>query len=100
MCRRGKFSLLPNHQVADEELSTYHDPGYSSRNMPYSPFKAFMERHKKTKTGLLLVVLLGTAFAFTVGVFTPAISGNIASLWTILYCTFVNIYMLSCSTCC
>lgn len=75
LCRHAKVSLLPNHQAADEELTTYHDPGYSSRNITSSPFKVFMERHKKTKTGLLLLVLLGAALVFSVGVLTPAISG-------------------------
>ncbi|GAY39207.1 hypothetical protein CUMW_042610 [Citrus unshiu] len=74
LCRHAKVGLLPNHQAADEELTTYHDPGYSSRNMTSSPFKVFMERHKKTKTGLLLLVLLGAALVFSIGVLTPAIS--------------------------
>ncbi|KAL5814261.1 hypothetical protein ACOSQ4_024902 [Xanthoceras sorbifolium] len=74
LCRHAKFSLLPNYQAADEEISTYHDPGHSSRNIPSSPFKAYIERHKNTKTGLLVFVLLGVALLFSVGVFTPAIS--------------------------
>ncbi|KAJ4711981.1 Potassium transporter [Melia azedarach] len=74
LCRHAKISLLPNHQAADEDLTAYHDPGHSSRNVPSSPFKVFIERHKKTKTGLLLIVLLGTALVFSAGVLTPAIS--------------------------
>ncbi|XP_031272745.1 potassium transporter 3 isoform X2 [Pistacia vera] len=74
LCRNAKFGLLPNHQAADEELSTYHASGYSSRNIPSSPLKSFMESRKKAKTGLLLVVLLGTALVFCLGVLTPAIS--------------------------
>lgn len=78
LCRHAKISLLPNHQAADEDLTAYHDPGHSSRNVPSSPFKVFIERHKKTKTGLLLIVLLGTALVFSAGVLTPAISGKIS----------------------
>lgn len=48
--------------------------------MTSSPFKVFMERHKKTKTGLLLLVLLGAALVFSIGVLTPAISGKFTLL--------------------
>ncbi|XP_044477135.1 potassium transporter 3-like isoform X2 [Mangifera indica] len=74
LCRHAKCGLLPNHQAADEELSTYHAPGYSSRNTPSSPLRSFVESHKNAKTGLLLVVLLGTALVLSLGVLTPAIS--------------------------
>ncbi|KAK4601437.1 hypothetical protein RGQ29_010836 [Quercus rubra] len=74
LCRNAKFSLLPNYQAADEELSKYHKPGYSNRNMPSTPIKRFIEKHKKAKTGLLLVALFGACMVISVGVLTPAIS--------------------------
>ncbi|MBA0552228.1 hypothetical protein Golob_023058, partial [Gossypium lobatum] len=74
LCRHAKFSLLPNHQTADEELSTYHNPRYSYRNPQSLTVKRFAERHKKAKTALLLLVLFGTCLLICVGFLTPAIS--------------------------
>ncbi|KHG09267.1 Potassium transporter 3 [Gossypium arboreum] len=74
LCRHAKFSLLPNHQTADEELSTYHNPRYSYRNLQSPTVKRFAERHKKAKTALLLLVLFGTCLLICVGFLTPAIS--------------------------
>ncbi|XP_028118879.1 potassium transporter 3 isoform X1 [Camellia sinensis] len=74
LCRHAKFSLLPNHQAADEEISTYHPLGYSSRNIPSSAFKRFIERHKKMKTGILLMLLFGASLLICDGILTPAIS--------------------------
>uniref|UniRef100_A0A2P2JHU7 Potassium transporter n=1 Tax=Rhizophora mucronata TaxID=61149 RepID=A0A2P2JHU7_RHIMU len=74
LCRNAKISLLPNQQAADEELSTYHSLGHSNRNTLSSPLKRFLERHKKTRTVILLLVLLGACMVVTIGVLTPAIS--------------------------
>ncbi|KAI0529469.1 hypothetical protein KFK09_002019 [Dendrobium nobile] len=74
LCRHAKFSLLPNQQAADEELSTYYRPGYASRSIALSPLKRFLEKHKKTRTALLLVVLFGACMVIGDGVLTPAIS--------------------------
>lgn len=74
LCRHAKFSLLPNHQTADEELSTYHNPRYSYRNLQSPTVKKFAERHKRAKTALLLLVLFGTCLLICVGFLTPAIS--------------------------
>ncbi|KAK9277628.1 hypothetical protein L1049_007174 [Liquidambar formosana] len=74
LCRHAKFSLLPNHQQADEELSKYHSPCLSNRNVPPSAFKRFLERHKKTRTALLLVVLFGASMVIGDGILTPSIS--------------------------
>jgi len=73
LLRHAEFSLLPNHQAVDEELHAYHRPGYSTR---YSPFGRYLERHKKSRTFLLLIVLLGACMVIGDGVFTPALSGN------------------------
>ncbi|CAO2819146.1 unnamed protein product [Amaranthus hypochondriacus] len=69
--RHAKFSLLPNHQAADEELQTYHMPGYVTRS---SPFKRFLGKHKKFRTCLLLIVLFAACMLIGAGVFTPALS--------------------------
>lgn len=74
LCRHAKFSLLPNQQAADEELSTYYRPGYTSRSTALSPLKRFLEKHKRTRTALLLVVLFGACMVIGDGVLTPAIS--------------------------
>lgn len=77
LCRNAKFCLLPNHQASDEELSTYHKPGSSNRNIPPSPLKRFIEKHKSTKTVLLIFVLLGACMVICVGALMPAISGKV-----------------------
>ncbi|KAK4436639.1 Potassium transporter 4 [Sesamum alatum] len=73
LCRHGKFSLLPNQQAADEELSAYkYGPrGQSSASVS---LKRFLEKHKKLRTALLLVVLLGAGMVIGDGVVTPAMS--------------------------
>ncbi|XXG80660.1 hypothetical protein AAC387_Pa09g1476 [Persea americana] len=74
LCRHAKFSLLPNQQAADEELSTYYKHGYTNRNIAPSPLKRFLEKHKKSRTALLLVVLFSASMVIGDGVLTPAIS--------------------------
>lgn len=74
LCRNAKFCLLPNHQAADEEISTYCYPGRSNTNRPTSPLKGFIERHKSAQTCLLLLVLFGASMVICVGILTPAIS--------------------------
>eukprot|EP00252_Welwitschia_mirabilis_P007765 TRINITY_DN19446_c0_g1_i1.p1 TRINITY_DN19446_c0_g1~~TRINITY_DN19446_c0_g1_i1.p1 ORF type:complete len:784 (+),score=110.78 TRINITY_DN19446_c0_g1_i1:353-2704(+) len=74
LCRHAKLSLLPNQQAADEELSAYHTSGQPCQNVPPSVLKRFMEKHKKLRTGLLIVVLLATSMIIGDGVLTPAIS--------------------------
>lgn len=75
LCRNAKFSLLPNQQAADEELSTYHYPGHSNRNTPATLLRRFIERHRYAKTSLLVLVLLGACMVISIGVLAPAISG-------------------------
>ncbi|KAM7258152.1 hypothetical protein ACFE04_013893 [Oxalis oulophora] len=74
LCRHARFSLLPNQHAADEEISTYHDAGYSSRLTPSSPFKRFNETRRKWKTTVLIIVLFGASLVITIGLLTPAIS--------------------------
>ncbi|KAL6657386.1 hypothetical protein ACP70R_005166 [Stipagrostis hirtigluma subsp. patula] len=73
LCRHAKFSLLPNQQAADEELSTYYHPGVN-RTAVSSPFKKFLEKHRKLRTCLLLFVLFGACMVIGDGVLTPTIS--------------------------
>ncbi|XP_022750421.1 potassium transporter 4-like isoform X2 [Durio zibethinus] len=72
LCRHGKFSLLPNQQAADEELSAYKY-GPSTQAVD-SPLKRFLEKHKRLRTALLVVVLFGASMVIGDGVLTPAIS--------------------------
>ncbi|KAH9626150.1 hypothetical protein KSS87_006828 [Heliosperma pusillum] len=72
LCRHAKFSLLPNQQAADEELSTYKY-GHSGGSIA-SPLKRFLEKNKKLRTALLLLVLFGASMVIGDGVLTPAIS--------------------------
>ncbi|KAF9669455.1 hypothetical protein SADUNF_Sadunf14G0109300 [Salix dunnii] len=73
LCRHAKFSLLPNQQAADEELSAYKY-GPSTQPFPSSPLKRFLEKHRRLRTVLLLVVLFGACMVIGDGVLTPAIS--------------------------
>ncbi|XP_073003878.1 probable potassium transporter 2 [Typha latifolia] len=74
LCRHAKFSLLPNQQAADEELSTYYRNGFENRNHISSPLKRFLEKHKRLRTCLLIIVLFGACMLIGDGVLTPAIS--------------------------
>lgn len=86
LCRHARFSLLPNQQAADEEISTYYGSGDATRNLPSSAFKSLIERNKRSKTALLILVLVGTSMVITIGVLTPAISGKSSSLSSHLFC--------------
>ncbi|KAF8775095.1 hypothetical protein HU200_004977 [Digitaria exilis] len=74
ICRHANVSLLPNRQVADEELSTYKlecPPEVAGR----SRVKEWLEKHKRLHTALLVMVMIGTCMVIGDGVLTPAISG-------------------------
>lgn len=73
ICRHAKVSLLPNRQVADEELSTYkwECPPEIKKS---SRVKILLEKHKNLHTALLLIVLLGTCMVIGDGLLTPAMS--------------------------
>ncbi|KAI4375428.1 hypothetical protein MLD38_013294 [Melastoma candidum] len=72
LCRHAKLSLLPNQQAADEELSAYRRPLAPAGSN--SLLKRFLEKHKRLRTALLLVVLFGACMVIGDGVVTPAIS--------------------------
>lgn len=74
LCRHAKLSLLPNQQAADEEVSTYYNSRQPAQNTGTSPLKRFLEKHRRLRTGLLVVVLVGACMVIGDGVLTPAIS--------------------------
>ncbi|TVU34678.1 hypothetical protein EJB05_16523 [Eragrostis curvula] len=74
LCRHAKLSLLPNQQAADEELSSYYRIGFAARSGSAPWLRRFMEKHKKIRTVLLLIVLCGASMVIGDGVLTPAIS--------------------------
>ena len=83
ICRHANVSLLPNRQVADEELSTYKyecPPEITNR----SRIKVWLEKHKNLHVALLIVVMLGTCIVIGDGILTPAISGDFVN--TVCYC--------------
>ncbi|KAJ4793170.1 Potassium transporter [Rhynchospora pubera] len=73
ICRHTNVCLLPNRQVADEELSTYKLE-YPKETERSSRIKTWLEKHKNLHTALLVVVMLGTCMVIGDGVLTPAIS--------------------------
>lgn len=73
LCRHAKVSLLPAQQSIDEDLSTYTLQG-RDQHQRNSGLRAFFEQHKQARTGLLVLVLLGTCMVIGDGVLTPAIS--------------------------
>jgi KUP system potassium uptake protein len=74
ICRHANVSLLPNRQVADEELSTYK-LDCTPEAARGSRVKDWLEKHKKLHTALLIMVMIGTCMVIGDGVLTPAISG-------------------------
>ncbi|KAG0499017.1 hypothetical protein HPP92_003708 [Vanilla planifolia] len=74
ICRHANVSLLPNRQVADEEVSTYKLKHMPKTNNNKSGVKIWLEKHKQLHTALLIVVMLGTCMVIGDGVLTPAIS--------------------------
>ncbi|XP_078159777.1 potassium transporter 2 [Carex rostrata] len=73
ICRHTNVCLLPNRQVADEELSTYKLE-YPKETKHSSRMKIWLEKHRNLHIALLVVVMLGTCMVIGDGVLTPAIS--------------------------
>lgn len=78
LCRHAKVGLLPNCQLADEELSEYkkHSCGVAAERSLSSRLKTLLESHKVLQRILLVLALLGTCMVIGVGVLKPAISGD------------------------
>ncbi|KAL5222829.1 hypothetical protein ABZP36_027542 [Zizania latifolia] len=76
LVRHAKFSLMPNQQAADEELSAYYRPGYTAHaDTPIlTALRQFLEKHRKSRTFLLVMVLFGASLVIGDGVLTPAMS--------------------------
>ncbi|KAM3313397.1 hypothetical protein ACQJBY_032791 [Aegilops geniculata] len=73
ICRHANVSLLPNRQIADEELSTYKLER-NPETVDKTRVKVWLEKHKNLHTALLIMVLIGTCMVIGDGVLTPAIS--------------------------
>ncbi|MBA0584599.1 hypothetical protein Gorai_015403, partial [Gossypium raimondii] len=73
LCRHARLSILPNQQATDEKLSAYATHG-SVETWQSSALKSFFEKHPRFRTGLFILVLLGTCMAIGDGVLTPTIS--------------------------
>ncbi|KAK4421912.1 Potassium transporter 4 [Sesamum alatum] len=74
LCRHVKFSLLPNQQAADEELSSYKFGPLRQQSSLSLALRRYLEKHKKSRTALLLVVLLGAGMVIGDGAISPAMS--------------------------
>ena len=78
LCRHAKVGLLPNCQLADEELSEYkkHSCGMAPERSLAFRLKSLLERHKVLQRILLVLALLGTCMVIGVGVLKPTIPGD------------------------
>ncbi|KAG1365098.1 potassium transporter 7 [Cocos nucifera] len=74
MCRKTKMGLLGTPQVAHEHLSAYKLEQSSKETRTSLLVKNFFEKHRTSRIGLLLFVLLGTSMVIGDGVLTPAMS--------------------------
>ncbi|KAI3958437.1 hypothetical protein MKW98_011125 [Papaver atlanticum] len=95
LCKHVRFSLLPNRQPADEELSAY---GPSTQLAVSSPLKRFLEKHERLGTALLIVVLCGACMVIGDGILTPAISvlSSVSGLATEVKLTEAEINLIAC----
>uniref|UniRef100_A0A9I9DPJ1 Potassium transporter n=1 Tax=Cucumis melo TaxID=3656 RepID=A0A9I9DPJ1_CUCME len=86
LCRHARLSSLPNHQLADEELSAYtidRPQTENSSNFSFSScLKSTLEKCKVLQKMLLVLALIGTCMVIGDGVLTPAISEKVR--WPVL----------------
>ncbi|KAG0532227.1 hypothetical protein BDA96_04G090800 [Sorghum bicolor] len=95
LVRHAKFSLMPNQQAADEELSAYYRPGYSTEDTPIlKALRNFLEKHRKSRTFLLLMVLFGASLVIGDGVLTPAMSALGTRRVAFLFAPVVVLWLL------
>ncbi|KAK7395703.1 hypothetical protein VNO78_16269 [Psophocarpus tetragonolobus] len=76
LCRHAQVGLLPNVQLADEELTEYTKDGtvpIDKMNIGWG-LKSVLEKHKVLQRVLLVLALIGTCMVIGDGVLTPAIS--------------------------
>ncbi|KOM38242.1 hypothetical protein LR48_Vigan03g162400 [Vigna angularis] len=96
LCRHAQVGLLPNVQLADEELTEYTKDGtvpIDKKNVGLG-LKSVLVKHKVLQRVLLVLALIGTCMVIGDGVLTPAISGTGISN---VICVFVMAKVLNCS---
>ncbi|KAJ9709007.1 hypothetical protein PVL29_000819 [Vitis rotundifolia] len=74
ICRYAKVNLLPNRQVADEQISSFRLKLPTPELERALNIKDSLERRSSLKTLLLLLVLMGTSMIIGDGILTPAMS--------------------------
>lgn len=79
LCRHAKVGLLPNHEVADDELLLY-ETGKFPETKVESRARRAIEKNKSSHYLMLFLALLGACMVIADGVLTPAISGLVIHL--------------------
>ncbi|KAI9078089.1 hypothetical protein K1719_040014 [Acacia pycnantha] len=76
LCRHARVSLLPNTQLADEDLTEYTKDGVvaNDKRAVGSSLKSLLEKHRGLQRVLLVLALIGTCMVIGDGVLTPALS--------------------------
>lgn len=74
ICRYAKVNMLPNHQPADEHISSFRLKLPTPELKRALNIKETLEKRSALKTLLLLFVLMGTSMIIGDGILTPAIS--------------------------
>ncbi|KAI3729035.1 hypothetical protein L6452_17681 [Arctium lappa] len=74
ICRYAKINLLPNHQQADERISSFRLKLPTPELERALKIKEKLEHNSFYKTLLLLLVLTGTSMIIGDGILTPAMS--------------------------
>ncbi|CAL0317250.1 unnamed protein product [Lupinus luteus] len=77
LCRHARVSLLPDTQIADEDLTEYTIDQSSvlvNKHNVGSGLKILFEKHRILKRMLLVLTLIGSCTVIGDGVLTPAIS--------------------------
>ncbi|XP_058778695.1 potassium transporter 8-like [Vicia villosa] len=76
LCRHARVSLMPNTQLADEDLTQYTMDGTAATNKRNvgSSLKSLLEKYRVLQRVLLVLALIGTCMVIGDGVLTPAIS--------------------------
>jgi len=80
LCRHAKLSLILNQQTADAELSTYKLEQPPESTLRGEKVRKLLEEYSYLRTGLLILVLLGTCMVIGDGILTPSIAGNLKFL--------------------
>ncbi|KAL6520297.1 Potassium transporter 8 [Orobanche minor] len=85
LCRHARVGILPNGQLADEDLYEYKKEGITSGNNDKSninkngfgmKLRSTLEKYKMLQKMLLALALIGACMVIGDGVLTPAISGD------------------------